>query len=281
MNRVSEIRWAIDIAKWRPGGSEWAQALSLVQDRERQRICRFVFKRDAKASLAGQLMLHKLIRETLCIRNEEVILERTEKGKPYFSMKALPFHFNVSHQGAYTVLAASPSQLVGVDVMRVDSERFEGDLKVAEFFHTMRRQFTPGEWINIRQGDWKRQLHHFFRHWCLKESYVKAVGVGIGMDLLSLDFSVGKLDITADIDISTRLKISGLLDEAWRFEEQLLDEDHCVCVALKPANNEPEPFKMLTIEDLLLPDLPVLGECDQWANDFETREEEPVLPWRT
>lgn len=280
MNRVSEIRWAIDIAKWRPSGSEWAQALSLVQDRERQRICRFVFKRDAKASLVGQLMLHKLIRETLQISNEEVILERTEKGKPYLPKLALPFHFNVSHQGAYTVVAASPSHWVGVDVMRIDSDRFEGELKVGDFFHTMRRQFTAGEWTNIRQGDWKRQLQHFFRHWCLKESYVKAVGVGIGMDLLSLDFSVGEFDLTK-IATSTKLKINGQLDDDWRFEEQLLDDDHCVCVALKPANNDPEPFKLLTVEDLLLPDPPVLAEYDQWAKDFETKEEEPVLPWRS
>lgn len=274
----SEVRWAVNTAKWRPGGVEWSKALSLIQEKERERICRFTFKRDAKASLVGQLMLHKLIRETLHIPNEKIQLERTDKGKPYLPKLPLPFYFNVSHQGAYTVVAASSSaHLVGVDVMRIDEERFEEEAKLDDFFHTMRRQFTFREWGNIRKGNRKEQLLNFYRHWCLKESYVKAVGVGIGMNLLSLDFNVSKT--LKDIVTSTQLEIDGKLEDSWRFEEQLLDDQHCVCVALNPASSLPQPFQLLEVEDLLLPEYPELPGRDQWAADFETKEEEPHL-WR-
>ena len=274
----SEVRWAVNIAKWRPCGVEWAKALSVIQEKEQERICRFTFKRDAKASLVGQLMLHKLIRETLQIPNDKILLERTDKGKPYLPKLPLPFSFNVSHQGAYTVMAASSSaQLLGVDVMRIDEERFVEEAKLDDFFHTMRRQFTSREWGNIRHGDRKGQLQNFYRHWCLKESYVKAVGVGIGMNLLSLDFNVSH-PLTGIIT-STRLEKDGKLEDGWRFEEQLIDNEHCVCVALKPDNSSSESFQFLKLEDLLLPDCPLLPGRDQWAADFEAKEEEPQL-WR-
>ncbi len=284
MSRGSaEIRWAVDVARWRPSGREWAGALSLIaQAKERDKIRRYVFKRDAKASLIGQLMLRKLIREALNIPNTQVNLERTDRGKPYYQgPTALSFRFNVSHQGAYTVLAASPSQLVGIDVMKIDEERFrvpDREAKVADFFHTMRRQFTIGEWANIRgnKGTLEQQLGNFYRHWCLKESYVKAVGVGIGMDLLSLDFGVKEALNGSDILTSTTLSISGQLEKDWRFEEQMLDDKHCVCVALKPAESEPAPFQMLTVEDLSLPVSPS-EEHDLWAAEFEAKSEEPIF----
>lgn len=273
----SEVRWAVNIAKWRPCGVEWSNALSLIQEKEQERICRFTFKRDAKASLVGRLMLHKLIRETLKIPNEEIHFERTEKGKPFLPKLALPFHFNVSHQGAYTVVAASSStELLGVDVMRIDVERFEEEAKLQDFFYTMRRQFTSREWTNIRNGDRKEQLKNFYRHWCLKESYVKAVGVGIGMNLLSLDFNVTQ-PLTG-IVTSTLLEINGKPEDSWKFEEQLLDEEHCVCVALKSANSAPLPFELVKIDDLLLP-CQELPTHKQWAADFDAKEEEPQI-WR-
>lgn len=273
-----EVRWAVNIASWRPSGIEWAKALCLVQERERERICRFNFKRDAKASLVGLLMLHKLIRETLQISNEKIHLERTEKGKPYLPQLPLPFLFNISHQGAYTIMAASSTaQSVGVDIMRIDEERFEEEAKLEDFFHTMRRQFTKREWGNIRHGGRKEQLMNFYRHWCLKESYVKAVGVGIGMDLLSLDFGISQP--LSGIVTSTQLEIKGKIENEWKFEEQLLDDQHCVCVALNRADNDPQPFQFLKLEDLLLPVNSNSSEDSKRAADFESKEEEPVI-WR-
>ncbi|XP_059353266.1 L-aminoadipate-semialdehyde dehydrogenase-phosphopantetheinyl transferase-like [Daphnia carinata] len=274
----SEVRWAVNIAKWRPCGVEWSKALSVIQEKERERICRFTFKRDAKASLVGQLMLHKLIRETLQIPNEEVQFERTEKGKPFLPKLALPYQFNVSHQGAYTVVAASSStELLGVDIMRIDDERFEEETKLQDFFYTMRRQFTYREWKNIRHGNRKEQLKNFYRHWCLKESYVKAVGVGIGMNLLSLDFNVN--EPISGIVTSTSLGIDGKLEESWRFEEQLLDEEHCVCVALKLGKSAPQPFQLIQLKDLYLPNCRELPNHEKVATDFEMKEEEPQI-WR-
>lgn len=44
------------------------------------------------------------------------------------------------------------------------------------------------------------QLRRFYRIWCLKESIVKALGVGIDFNLKSFEFSVQEEDETVKVD---------------------------------------------------------------------------------
>lgn len=86
----------------------------------------------------------------------------------------------------------------------------------------MRHQFTSREWSHINLGSNRKQkLLRFYRHWFLKESYVKAVGVGIGMNFLSLDFDVNQP--LEGVVRSTQMRIDGILESSLKFEEQLLD----------------------------------------------------------
>ena len=285
MNKLGEIRWVFDISKWKPSRSEWTVALGCLPDEERQRISKFWFKRDAKASMAGQLMLRKLIRETLEVEDGCFQLQRTDRGKPYLAHPPnFPLNFNVSHQGSYTALAASPCKWVGIDVMRVDTERFampNCSAKIDDFFHTMRRQFTTGEWANIRVGSLEDQLLRFYRHWCLKESYVKAVGTGIAVDLQKIDFQVMHHNLEEAV-ASTTVKIDGFPADDWCFEEQLLDDRHCVCVALNPAFGQKESvarFQSIEASDLISENTPLSPVDPQWAVQFDAKEEEPQYPW--
>ena len=60
---------------------------------------------------------------------------------------------------------------------------------IDKFFALMDRQFTPDEWTKIRKpSEEQQQLQQFYQYWSLKESYVKAVGVGLGLDLRRLSF---------------------------------------------------------------------------------------------
>ncbi len=120
-------------------------------------------------------------------------MARSPKGRPYFTGGGgQDWDFNVSHQGSFVVLAAerddrrsdgAPLQ-VGVDVMKLTSP--QEDLN--RFFRLMRRQFTSAEWEQIRREE--EQLKTFYRHWCLKESFVKADGRGLNWELQRLSFQV-------------------------------------------------------------------------------------------
>ncbi len=63
---------------------------------------------------------------------------------------------------------------------------------------------------------------------CLKESYIKALGIGIYSDLDNLDFKVSSDQFSTSSD--STLLVGGWEQTHWVFEESWLDDDHIVVV---------------------------------------------------
>ena len=68
---------------------------------------------------------------------------------------------------------------------------------------------------------------------CLKESYVKAIGVGIGFSLQRLDFCPQSDPELNHVLSDTKVCVDDVLQKNWRFEETMLDDTHSVAVALQ------------------------------------------------
>lgn len=283
---MESVRWAFNTRLWSPNKRDWMTALSFIQPEEKERIGKFVFKKDAKSSIAGRLMLRKLVSEKIGVPWSGAKFDRTEKGRP-FLVTSLPdtlkgIDFNVSHQGDWAVLAAEDGFKVGVDVMKIE---YIGGKSVDEFFHTMRRQFTPEEWDEIRRfPEEKEQLGSFYRHWCLKEGVVKALGVGIGFDLQRVCFQVRtqKLDMNK-ITSDTTVRIDGQYDSLWQFEETMLDPLHSVAVALHYGGLKKERmgtlvnYSKLSFDDLIRSGEPLSAPDEKSADMFMQKEE---TPWK-
>lgn len=47
------IKWAFNFRAWQPTRSEWMFCGQCIQSEEKDRIQRFVFKKDAKAAMVG------------------------------------------------------------------------------------------------------------------------------------------------------------------------------------------------------------------------------------
>ena len=166
--------------------------MALIQAEEKERIAKFRYRVDMVSSLVGRLMLRSLAVSVLGLRNTEARFERTERGKPVLTHNSRGWDYNVSHAGDWVVLAAAEEARLGVDVMRTRDSRVE---RLEEFFRLMRRQFTEQEWVTINGGKEdsdKTRQERFFRHWTLKESYVKAVGTGLNIDLRTLNFKLSE-----------------------------------------------------------------------------------------
>ncbi|XP_017671438.1 PREDICTED: L-aminoadipate-semialdehyde dehydrogenase-phosphopantetheinyl transferase [Lepidothrix coronata] len=271
---MGSVRWAFPCGAWRPRRREWLLAAQLVQPEEKDRIGQFVFARDAKAALAGRLLMRKLIAEKMCIPWNEVHLQRTSKGKPFLANTVVSinsnYNFNISHQGDYAVLAAEPELQVGIDIMKTN---LPGSSSVPNFFHIMKRQFTETEWdvIKSMSNEWM-QLDMFYRHWALKESFLKAIGVGIGFNLQRIEFNVSPLQL-----------------EVGQVYETRFDDHHHVAVALGKQTGflqkdsdvrsmEPNPpqFTLLTFEDLVASGIPVAPEDSTYWDNFCSKQESPV-----
>eukprot|EP00128_Syssomonas_multiformis_P014070 Colp12_sorted_trinity150504_noHs@5051 len=231
------LLWVCDASTWIPTSTDWCRSICSIQNEEKTRIEKFVFKNDAIRALVGRLMLRRAITNTGAFKYSEIRLARTREGKPYLLNEKpadlATFNFNATHHGKYVAVAACSDSLVGVDLVRFD---MTGCKDVKEFFSLMKQQFTPREWQNItRDSDPLIQLKNFHRHWALKESYIKAVSLGLGFDLQRCEFVTVPLSYNPGSKVrGTKILIDGVLNPKWTFDEYVLDDDHMMAVGMGP-----------------------------------------------
>lgn len=293
LSRPSSLRWCFNAKRWNPNREQFIQVMARIQPEERRRVVQFVFKREVKPTLIGRLMLRYCLTKQLGILNKELTLDRSDKGKPilspriwdaiskYVSKDAVEsgrcppiFDFNLSHQGDYVALAFDVCAKVGIDTMKIEIpgsgnlDTFEDRMKRQDtFYRRMVRQFSQSEWsfINDGLGHYNingqcQKLFRFMRLWSLKESYVKAEGFGITIDLKSTSFTCPTAELsTSKVVTDTTLQVNGQSrDGSWLFEECLLDTDHCVSIALKLPFRDHSSFDTTSksSEDLKKSDCP-------------------------
>ncbi|KAG0265801.1 hypothetical protein BGZ95_003222, partial [Linnemannia exigua] len=160
--------------------------LNFLPKIECDRLLQFRLEDDMRRALIGRLM----------------IFSRSETNKPILLE---PEHltkvsFNISHHGDWVILVGDTSLestfRLGVDVMdfqeQVPGESFD------TFSACFLDQFTTEEVAFMKNAPADPlsptgtgpQLKRFYRMWCLKESIVKALGVGIDFNLKSFEFDV-------------------------------------------------------------------------------------------
>ena len=154
----------------------FARLLRTVPPSRQEKIGRLRVARARRLSLgAGLLLNYALAAQGLPVTEPAV----SENGKPYFP--ALPdFHFNLSHSGELALCAVSPTP-VGCDVETVSGI----DLAVARrFFHPEERAWL----FSLPEGEREAA---FLRLWTCKESFIKAVGLGLALPLEDFSVSLG------------------------------------------------------------------------------------------
>uniref|UniRef100_A0A1I8PEE2 L-aminoadipate-semialdehyde dehydrogenase-phosphopantetheinyl transferase n=1 Tax=Stomoxys calcitrans TaxID=35570 RepID=A0A1I8PEE2_STOCA len=268
--KLQTTRWAFDLSTWSPNVAQLAQAIAAVQTEERLRLIKFYFINDFLASLVGRLLMRKYVSQCGQLPYHEVKFSRDARGKPYWLTHAdgqqtsehRQLSFNVSHQGSFVILAGvhgvghEEDIGIGCDVMKLE---YSGGKDLKEFFRIMHRKFADSEWRYITRSNFnhQQQLKAFMRHWCLKEAYVKELGVGITVDLQKIAFSVDN-DNELDVDSSplqgTTLKCNDVSMNNWYFEEHMLHPKYCAAIAFRNYKPEiAEKFVFLKVEDILEP----------------------------
>ncbi|KND05136.1 uncharacterized protein SPPG_08877 [Spizellomyces punctatus DAOM BR117] len=238
-------RWAFNVTKWQPTDKEISWLCDLLPPAERERIQRFRFPIDSHRALIGQLLSRVAVLSFLPegVRWNDVDIRRTEYQKPYLASPQIPdLLFNISHHGDYVVVAAGYAIHLGVDVSRVEKPDNES---IEEYFAIFKSYFTHREWeyINdLTSGNRdEERLHRFCQQWCLKESYVKALGVGLGLELERIEFRLSNSKRLSDervqaVDNDIVVLQDGKLQKEFKFELSYVDPLHPV--ALCYAANE-------------------------------------------
>ncbi len=175
--------------------------LDLLSDEERRRHARFAFE-----ALRHQFLIsHALVRHTLSryagADPAAWQFETNEYGCPFVSAPAEHtwLRFNLSHAKGLSAVIVARGTDVGVDVEHME--------RSADLDSLARRFFAPGEAARVRTA------RDFFTFWTLKESYIKARGMGLSLPLDGFAFEWGE-------GAATTIRFTEKIDDdpaQWRF----------------------------------------------------------------
>jgi len=145
--------------------------------------------KDKRLSLGVGILLDRGLRE-YGLKESDVRIERGKNGKPYLPEHP-QIHFNLSHSG-HMALAAFADAEVGCDIEDIK----EADLELAKQF------FRPEEYELLSGLKGEEQNSAFFQLWTLKESFLKATGMGMELPLNTFGFylSDGRIEVQQSYD---------------------------------------------------------------------------------
>jgi 4'-phosphopantetheinyl transferase len=173
---------------------------------ERARLYGIQHPRALAEFVAGRRLIREVLGALLDVAARDVTLVESVRGALSVDpIHASPLRFNLSHTEGLVVLAVAGSD-VGVDVEWLD--RKGRTVELAD------RYFAPAEATALRALPTDQQRDRFFDLWTLKESYIKARGLGLAIPLASFAFSGFEgpgLRVTVDPAHADRL------DAAWSF----------------------------------------------------------------
>jgi 4'-phosphopantetheinyl transferase len=157
---------------------------ALLTDEERDKVGRFRFEKDRHTSLVTRALVRAVLSSYVDVPPSAWRFVSNEYGRPEIRepREARFLRFNLSHTTGLVVCLVGREREVGVDVE--DRSRGGGLLEIADRF------FSPLEVRALRKLPPEQQMDRFFLYWTLKESYIKARGMGLALPLSAFSFEL-------------------------------------------------------------------------------------------
>jgi 4'-phosphopantetheinyl transferase len=180
--------------------------LSWITTDEHDRYRRFRFERDRRLFLATRVLVRAVLSRYAAVNPAEWRFVADPRGKPHVSEPALTpaLHFNLANTSGLVICGVS----VAHDALGVDVERVA---RAADYLPLARRFFAELETDDLRALPAERRPRRFFEYWTLKESYIKARGLGLALPLDQFAFTI------AITDIEVSFMSDAAEERRWRF----------------------------------------------------------------
>ncbi|MEZ8273220.1 4'-phosphopantetheinyl transferase superfamily protein [Vibrio splendidus] len=180
-----------------------------------------IIKDNSKISYKN--FLNKLLAHYCQMATSEIKIEKAKYGKPYLTGKK-KIWFNVSHSNNAIVILLSSTSEVGIDVEYFNPKR--DYQKIAKrFFHS-----KEIDKINsLSNFDANKTSHQL---WCLKESYIKAIGKGLYHPLNKFYFKLNTGNTTTLLDDSPEFSN----DNFWTCEFRSINENYGFAFCIKKGS---------------------------------------------
>ena len=211
---------------------------ALLNAKETQKQQRYKFAKDRHDALITRAFIRDLLSYYADIAPQDWQFEKGEKDKPEVINAPLPLRFNISHTKNLIICAVTLTDDIGCDVE--NTGRSNDVLAIAE------RYFSTQESTELFSLPEAHQRHRFFDYWTLKESYIKAWGLGLAIPLADFSFTINdQVQITNDLftiknDINLSFAKHRIDDpQIWRswllYPTKIIDEkqEHRIALSLR------------------------------------------------
>jgi len=198
--------------------AEESRLLALLTSADEEGIARHpVLRRNQELARAWR---RELLAQALNAKPEQLVFEKEAHGKPYLLDQTISF--NISHsQEAFALVWCLDEIHLGIDIEDKSKNRKEQTLAARTFDTAEMKAWQNSELSQLQAHE------QWLKTWTRKEAVLKAHGLGIRLDLNTLN--------TENADDTLTHTLLG----EWRYRSFVLDEQ-VVSVAWKRKNNEIE-----------------------------------------
>ena len=195
-------------------------ALSLLSDSERAQQQRFIPPAKRHEYLLTRVLVRTVLGEALGVAPQALQFVCNEWGRPALAPQFLsaPIHFNVSHTDGLVVCLVSTENELGVDT--------ESFARAPDLLALAPEVFAPQELGELAALPIEDQAQRAVILWTLKESYIKARGMGLALPLdgFAFRFEAGRVRL----EVEPALQDDGA---RWQFQWQR-SGSHCISTAI-------------------------------------------------
>ncbi|KAG1048399.1 hypothetical protein G6F43_009208 [Rhizopus delemar] len=217
---------------------EFQWALGKLTTEETTSVLRFKFARDQHLALASILLRRYYFSKLLNVPWDELEFGKHQGGKPFLKNHA-DIDFNTSHDGNWVIFGCIKGMKIGVDVVNIVRPTTGS---IDDFINSFEPQLAKDE-MKLIMNSKSDKLSTFYEIWGCKESYTKAIGVGLYLELQELSFS--------NQDKQIKLFYKGKQLESWCFHIVQFDFSTIAVVCcgddMLPAVTFEHPTKLIVI----------------------------------
>jgi 4'-phosphopantetheinyl transferase len=199
---------------------------------------RYKFSHDRHDALITRAFVRDLLSYYADIAPNDWRFDKGEKDKPEIVNPPLPLRFNISHTKGLIICAVTLEDDIGCDV--------ENTTRSNDLLAIANRYFSAIETKELFSLTKEQQQHRFFDYWTLKESYIKAWGLGLAIPLKDFSFNITNAIAEKNNSFTMKSAISlsfaqHRVDNANRWRNWLLypnnNEPHRIAIALRAKEN--------------------------------------------
>lgn len=155
-------------------------AKKILSETEKKHTTYYKRKTDQLKFIIGRYILRVVLSKYLNILPKEIKIVISKYGKPKLeNVNIKKIDFNISHSGDWVVVALNTNGKIGIDIEKIRGIK---DINTKNIFCNEERDY-------IYKND-IIDLNRFFDIWVLKESYIKAKGLGLSYPLKNFYFKI-------------------------------------------------------------------------------------------